>query len=151
MKTLEMLLRINLIFQLWNQLRDDGGFCFLCRAWAPFERTDKFVNVVEITLFNKLLFLPLYYLGQIIFWISFQFFSLCVSRKTVIARKTWPIYSFHITNSQSFFSERNESNFIRCWVMVKYLQMTCFFPWNRHFLIYLIAILKMSCIQWRPV
>lgn len=31
---------------------EDGGFGFLWRAWASFEKTDKFVNVIKVTLFK---------------------------------------------------------------------------------------------------
>lgn len=31
---------------------DDGGFGFLWGAWASFEKTDKFVNVIKVTLFK---------------------------------------------------------------------------------------------------
>lgn len=63
------------------------------------KKIDKFVDVMKIILFNKLFLFG----SKNFFWfkefLNFQFFSLYVSRKKLLPRKTSLIYSFHATDS----------------------------------------------------
>lgn len=86
-----------------------------------------FVNVINVMLFSKLPFLPLCYLVQRIFEFHSNFSPSVYIKKKAYRERLNNIFFLYHKLSKLFFSERNETNFICCWVMVMCLQVTYLF------------------------
>lgn len=102
-----------------------GAFVFSAEPELPLKKIVTFVNAINVMLFSKLPVLPLCYLVQRIFAFQFFFPSECVKKKSYRERLNNIFFSYHKL-SKLFFSERNETNFICCWVMVMCLQVSYF-------------------------